>query len=90
MKKVHSNAGPSVDETKQVFNQMDLEESIKEMESSDEITQKENFDHNQGLCIKLAVEMETQFKLYSYRILAPENYVENIMYLVKTFTEQKK
>jgi len=37
--------------------------------------------------ILLAVEMESNFKLYSYRCIEPENYLERIDNLIKIYRD---
>jgi hypothetical protein len=40
--------------------------------------------------ILLAVELESNFKLYSYRCIEPENYLERIDALIKLYQDTRK
>ncbi len=50
-------------------------------------TEKEKVQHGKKLSagILLAVELESNFKLYSYRCIEPENYLQRIDQLIKVY-----
>jgi len=56
------------------------------------ITKKEETQQGKNLSagILLAVELESNFKLYSYRCIEPENFLERIDNLIKLYNDVTK
>lgn len=51
---------------------------------------KSKDDHTLSVAIMHAIEIESNFKLYTYRIISPELYVERIKELIEYFKYEMK
>lgn len=62
--------------------QITLEENIKEVEKSGK-----EFNRILSAHIGAAIEMESNFKLYSYRIIDPETFIERNKFLLQSISK---
>jgi len=53
--------------------------------NTEEIESREAFNQKLAVAITSAIEMETAFKLYSYRIISPEVYMDRINQIIKNY-----
>lgn len=59
---------------------------MTELQTTD---QKEQKGKELSAGILLAVELESNFKLYSYRCIEPENFLERIEHLIKIYQQAR-
>lgn len=54
-----------------------------------QIPSKAKSDHQLSVAIMHAIEIESNFKLYTYRIISPEQYVTRTKELIQFFNNEK-
>lgn len=73
----------------QKFNTMSQTKTTQDKTLNDEVTNKDFVNKHLGNAIMLSIDLESSFKLYSFRVITPETFIARTKELVEQFNSAK-